>query len=212
MESNLVEWIVSCHPVDYTCAVSWMESRVASIANSDSDEVVWLLEHPPIYTAGSRSTPREASDNLPLPLFQTGRGGRVTYHGPGQRIIYLMLDLNRRGRDVRRFVKQSETWIIESLACLGVSAFRYPPHTGVWVNVAGQEQKIAAIGFRIRRWVSFHGISVNVNPDLKHYKHIDPCGIEGKGVSSLAQCAPAISMAELDATLRNQFEACFGSS
>ena len=206
----MVEWVTSGGLTDYQESLRWMESRVDAIAKGEAGDTVWLLEHPPLYTAGTGAGENDISGSLPFPVFRTGRGGRVTYHGPGQRIIYLMLDLGRRGRDLRQFVAQSEQWIIRSLADLGVAAFRLPPHTGVWVQGAHSELKIAAIGFRIRRWISFHGISVNVNPDLTHYRPIVPCGIEDKGLTSLAECLPAAAMADLDSALRQRFDSCLG--
>ncbi len=207
----MAEWITSGGIVDYSEAVSWMESRVEAIAAGKADETVWLLEHPSLFTAGTGTSPEDIPRTLPFPCHRSGRGGRVTYHGPGQRVIYIMLDLNKRGRDLRSFVTQSEQWIIDSLADLGVTAFRSPPHTGVWVRGAGEESKIAAIGFRIRRWISFHGASVNVNPELSHYRSIVPCGILDRGVTSLAESSETADMADLDAALRNRFESCLGT-
>ncbi len=188
-----------------------MEKRVDAISNKQADEQVWLLEYPPLFTAGSSASQEERSETLPFHLYRTGRGGRVTYHGPGQRIVYLMLDLNRRERDIRHFIYQIEQWIIDVLDDLGVPGLRFPPHTGVWVNVKGEEKKIAAIGLRLRRWVSYHGISINVNPDLSHYAAISPCGIRDKGLTSLHQLHNKASMSQLDDTLYTHFLKRFGN-
>ena len=205
----MVEWVKTTEKIDYTEAITWMEARVDAIIKHRADECIWLLEHPPIFTLGSSATPTEAASKLTLPVIHSGRGGRITYHGPGQRVIYVMLDLNQRGRDLRKFISQCEQWIINALADHNVNAFRLSPHTGVWTNNNGEDLKIAAIGLRIRQWVTYHGISVNVDPDLSHYDSIIPCGIEGKGITSLIKCDLNANMASLDQALQSQFECCF---
>ena len=187
-----------------------MENRVDAISNKQAGEQVWLLEYPPLFTAGSSASQEEICESLPFRLYRTGRGGRVTYHGPGQRIVYLMLDLNRRERDIRHFIYQIEQWVIDVLDDLGISGLRSPPHTGVWVNVKGEEKKIAAIGLRLRRWVSYHGLSINVNPNLDHYAAISPCGIRDKGLTSLHQLHNKASMSQLDDALYCHFLKRFG--
>jgi lipoyl(octanoyl) transferase len=194
-----------------------MDARAADIAAGRAPELVWLLEHPPLYTAGTgaRVTAPVAA---PFPVHATGRGGQVTYHGPGQRVAYLMLDLSRRGADVRRYVASLEQWIIRSLAGLGVRGERREDRIGVWVRRPdkgeGREDKIAAIGIRVRRWVTLHGISLNVEPDLSHFSAIVPCGIADPryGVTSLVDLGLPVSMAEVDAVLRAEFDAMFGDA
>ncbi|MCY4007973.1 MAG: lipoyl(octanoyl) transferase LipB [Rhodobacteraceae bacterium] len=208
-ESALVEWIISRGLTDYADAISRMEGRAESIACHQADEMIWLLEHPSLFTTGTATCEDDFAEDPPFPVFQTGRGGRVTYHGPGQRIIYTMLDLRQRGRDVRHFVRQCEQWVIESLSQLGVVSGRNPPHTGVWTWHQGHQVKLAAMGFRIRRWVTFHGISINVNPDLNHYRSIVPCGIRSHGVTSLTDVGYKIDMADLDTALQMAFDSCF---
>lgn len=205
----MVEWITFTGLQDYTETVNRMELRVDAIAKHQAKECIWLLEHPPLFTAGSNVSLSEIDMKLPFPIYKTGRGGQITYHGPGQRVIYMMLDISKRGRDLRKFVTQSEQWIINSLADLGVESSRLPPHIGVWIKSLNKDFKIAAIGFRIRNWVSFHGISINVNPDLSHYDSIVPCGIEGKGVTSLDNCLPNTNMHVLDAALKENYENSF---
>lgn len=205
----MVEWITSTGLQDYTETIKRMELRVDAIAKHQAEECIWLLEHPPLFTAGSSVNPNEFDMKLPFPIYKTGRGGLITYHGPGQRVIYMMLDISKRGRDLRKFVTQSEQWIINSLADLGVESSRLPPHIGVWIKSLNKDLKIAAIGFRIRNWISFHGISINVNPDLSHYDSIVPCGIEDKGVTSLDKCLPNTNMHALDAALKENFENSF---
>jgi lipoyl(octanoyl) transferase len=208
-----VEWATSPSPVDYPAAVRAMEARAEQIAAGLEPELVWLLEHPPIYTAGASAREGELLDPSRFPVHRTGRGGRFTYHGPGQRIAYLMLDVKRRGGDVRAFVGELERWIIAALADLGVAGETRQGRVGIWVRRlekgAGAEDKIAAIGLRLRKWVSLHGISLNVRPDLSHYDGIVPCGIAGHGVASLAELGAAASMEVVDNVLRAQFERCF---
>ena len=210
-----VEWRISDRPVDYAEAVAAMETRAAAIAAGEASELVWLLEHPPLYTSG---TSGKASDLLDprFPLFATGRGGQLTYHGPGQRVAYVMLDLKRRQPDVRAFVAALEEWIIRTLAAFNVRGERREDRVGVWVKRpekgAGHEDKIAAIGVRLKRWVSFHGISINVEPDLSHFSAIVPCGVADPryGVTSLVDLGHAIGLTDVDVALRGAFEEIFG--
>ena len=205
------DWTVAAAPVGYPDALARMEARAAAIAAGEASEQVWLLEHPPLYTAGTSAKPGDLIEPDRFPVFPAGRGGQYTYHGPGQRVAYLMLDLRTRGRDVRCFVSGVEQVVIDALARFGVQGGRREGRVGVWVGKAdGTEAKIAAIGVRIRRWVSFHGLSVNVDPDLSHFSGIVPCGIAEHGVTSLADLGVSTSMAEVDAALRESFEAVFG--
>ena len=209
-----VEWAVSPGRVGYEEAVSAMEARVAAISAGEAGEVVWLLEHPPLYTAGVSSKDADLLTPDRFPVHRTGRGGQFTYHGPGQRVAYVMLDLNRRGRDVRAFVRGLEAWIIDALDRLGVPAGVREGRVGVWVERKGagwsREDKVAAIGVKVRRWVSFHGISLNVEPDLDHFAGIVPCGISDHGVTSLLDLGLTASMDETDAALKAAFQAVFG--
>ncbi len=207
-----IAWHKSAEPVTYLDAVAAMEERAAAIRAGEASELVWLLEHPALYTAGTGSN--ESDLLLPdfLPVFRTGRGGKLTYHGPGQRVVYVLLDLERRGSDLRRFVHDLEEWIIRSLARIGVTGERRAGRVGIWVvHRDRSEAKIAAIGVRVRRWVSYHGISINVDPDLSHYCGIVPCGIADHGVTSLAAEGVAADMAALDAALRATFNDVFGT-
>jgi len=208
-----IVWERSPHLVDYPTAVQRMEAIAAAIARGEDQERVWLLEHPPLYTAGTSALEDDLIDPHRFPVFRTGRGGKFTYHGPGQRIAYVMLDLGRRGRDVRAFVTTLENWLIQTLAELGISAERRGDRVGVWVKRAGSPQgvdhKIGAIGVRIRRWVSFHGVSLNVDPDLSHYAGIVACGAVGHGVTSLRDLGSQATMDEVDAALKRQFEKAF---
>lgn len=207
------EWAVSAAPVDYPAAVAAMEARVAAIRAGRAPEQIWLLEHPPIYTAGTGASPAELLDAGALPIYATGRGGRYTYHGPGQRIAYVMLDLRRRRRDVRAFVRALEQWVIAALARFGVDGERRPGRVGIWIDRGGgREAKIAAVGVRVRHWITFHGVSINVAPDLGHYAGIVPCGVAAHGVTSLADLGVAASMAELDGALEATFEPVFGTA
>lgn len=210
---NNVAWARSRAPVAYTNAVAAMEARIAAIRAGTAPELVWLLEHPPLYTAGTSARDEELLDKKSLPVFRTGRGGKFTYHGPGQRVVYVMLDLNARGRDVRLFITALEDWLADTLALFGVRGERRPDRVGVWVRRAdGREEKIAALGLRIRHWVSFHGISLNVAPDLSHYAGIVPCGIAGHGVTSLQALGIPATMDEVDRALRATFETRFGAT
>jgi lipoyl(octanoyl) transferase len=206
---------VSAGPVPYPDAVAAMEARVAAIAVGTAPEQVWLLEHPPLYTAGTSAKPADLLQKDRFPVYATGRGGQYTYHGPGQRVGYVMLDLNKHGADVRRYVHNLEGWIITALGTLGVKAERRDGRIGLWVErpnppFPSREDKIAAIGVRVRKWVSFHGVAVNVAPDLSHYGGIVPCGISQHGVTSLKDLGHAASMADVDKALVAAFEDTFG--
>jgi lipoyl(octanoyl) transferase len=204
------EWAVRPGLLSYPEAVTFMEARVAEIAAGRAPELVWLVEHPPIYTAGTSASDADLLDAR-FPVFKTGRGGQFTYHGPGQRVVYLMLDLRRRKPDVRAFVRDLEEWLIAALAQLGVRGERRADRVGIWVERGdGREDKIAAIGVRIRHWVTFHGVALNVNPDLSHFSGIVPCGVRGHGVTSLADLGLKTSMNDVDAALRRSFRDVFG--
>lgn len=214
-----VEWRVSDRLVDYEEALAVMDSRAAAIAEGRARELVWLLEHPPLYTAGTSARPEDLVDAR-FPVYQTGRGGQFTYHGPGQRVAYLMLDLKRRRQDVRAFVAALEAWIITALASFNVRGERREDRIGVWVARPDKpplpgglpaEDKIAAIGVRLRRWVSLHGIAVNVDPDLSHFSGIVPCGITGYGVTSLVDLGLPVTMQDFDIALKAAFEDVFGA-
>ena len=209
-----VEWAVSTGYVDYESAVAAMEARVAAIAAGEAEEVVWLLEHPPLYTAGVSAKDDDLLAPDRFPVHRTGRGGQFTYHGPGQRVAYVMLDLNRRGKDVRAFVHGLEDWIIGALDQFGVEAGMREGRVGVWVERKGagwsREDKIAAIGVKVRKWVSFHGISLNVEPDLDHFGGIVPCGITEHGVTSLVDLGVLATMDEADGALKASFQRVFG--
>ena len=209
-DAKSVEWAVSDAPVGYEDAVAAMEARAAAIAEGRADELIWLLEHPSLYTAGVSAKPSDLLDPDRFPVFHTRRGGQFTYHGPGQRVAYVMLDLRARARDVKAFVTGLETWIVAALAALGVSGEIRPGRVGVWAPRGAREDKIAAIGVKLRRWVSFHGISLNVAPDLTHFNGIVPCGISDHGVTSLADLGAGTSMAGADAALRDSFHPVFG--
>jgi len=211
-----VGWRVSDAAVDYAAALAWMEARAEAIARGAAPECVWLLEHPPLYTAGTSARPEDLVAPDRFPVHATGRGGQYTYHGPGQRVAYVILDLDRRSRDLRAYVASLEAWLIETLAAFNVRAERREDRVGVWVRRPekgpGVEDKIAAIGIRVRRWVSFHGISLNVEPDLAHFDGIVPCGVREHGVTSLVDLGLPVSMAEVDMQLRAAFEAIFGAT
>lgn len=210
-----VEWAVSTGYVDYEPAVAAMEARVAAIAAGEAEEVVWLLEHPPLYTAGVSAKDDDLLAPDRFPVHRTGRGGQFTYHGPGQRVAYVMLDLNKRGKDVRAFVHGLEDWIIGALDQFGVEAGMREGRVGVWVERKGagwsREDKIAAIGVKVRKWVSFHGISLNVEPDLDHFGGIVPCGIIEHGVTSLVDLGVLATMDEADGALKASFQRVFGA-
>ena len=206
-----MEWLKSDEPVAYEKALAFMEQRVAAIRDGVADEAVWLLEHPPLYTAGTSADPGDLLEPERFPVYDAGRGGQYTYHGPGQRIAYVMVDLKNRSSDVRRYVRDLEEWIIRTLACQGVTGERRDGRIGIWVTRdGGREDKIAALGVRVRRWVTFHGIAINVAPDLTHFGGIVPCGIAEHGVTSLADLGLSTSMADLDESLRTNFEDVFG--
>ena len=203
-------WRIDDDPVPYPVASAEMERLAAAIRTGDAPETVWLLEHPPLYTAGTSARPEDLLDPDALPVFETGRGGQYTYHGPGQRIAYVMLDLTRRGNDLRGYVCNLENWLIRTLDRFNIRGERREGRVGVWVRRAGGgEAKIAAVGVRVRRWVTFHGISLNVEPDLSHYDGIVPCGIAEHGVTSLADLGHPVSMAEVDMALRASFDEIF---
>ena len=205
-----IEWRISDTPIDYRAAVEAMERRVAAIRSGDAAELIWLLEHPPLYTAGTSARDEELLDPARLPVYRTGRGGRYTYHGPGQRIAYVMLDLRQRGQDVRCHVHQLEEWMILTLARFGVRGERRHARVGIWVaRPNGCEEKIAAIGVRVRRWVTYHGVALNLDPDLDHYRGIVPCGIAEHGVTSLAKLGAAATREEIDAALQDTFSEAF---
>jgi len=200
-----IEWRASQAPVPYAEALAFMEERAAAIRAGSARECVWLLEHPPLYTAGTSADPAELSNPLGLPVHQAGRGGRYTYHGPGQRVGYVMIDLDKRGRDVRCLVHALEGWIIAALGELGVAARREAGRIGIWVGEGAEEAKIAALGIRIKRWVTLHGFSINVAPELSHFGGIVPCGISDFGVTSLKQKGKEIDLTRVDAALKRQF-------
>lgn len=205
-----VEWITAAAPVAYLEAVAAMEERVAAIRAGRAPERVWLVEHPPLYTAGTGARPADLLDPDRFPVHATGRGGQYTYHGPGQRVAYVMLDLKRRGGDLRAYVCDLESWIIETLARFGIAGERRAGRIGIWVARPGGEAKIAAIGVRVRHWVSYHGIAINLDPDLSHFDGIVPCGIAEHGVTSIAAVGRGADMGALDAALRASFETVFG--
>jgi len=200
-----VEWQVSPGLTPYADALDLMGSRAAAIRAGEAGELAWLVEHPPLFTAGTSAAREELLNPMHFPVHEAGRGGRYTYHGPGQRVGYLMLDLEKRGRDIRRFVHSLEGWLIAALADLGVAARREPGRIGLWVGSGMDEAKIAAIGVRVKRWVTLHGFSVNVDPDLSHFSGIVPCGISEFGVTSLAALGKTARMADLDAALAANF-------
>ncbi len=206
-----IEWRVSEGLVPYEVALAEMESRAAAVRSGEARELVWLLEHPPLFTAGTSADPSELSNPLGFPVFNAGRGGRYTYHGPGQRVGYLVLDLDRRGRDVRNFVHSLEGWMIDALRELGIVARREPGRIGIWTGQGAEEAKIGAIGVRVRRWVTMHGFSINVAPDLSHFGGIVPCGIADFGVTSVERLGLDPSMKRLDEALAHGFPAFLNS-
>lgn len=213
-----MEWKTTDGLTDYDAAVAFMESRVAAIAAGEADECVWLLEHPPLYTAGTSARIEDLTEPDRFPVHETKRGGQYTYHGPGQRVVYVMLDVGKRGHDVRRFVKLLENWVIAALGEFNVKGEIRDGRVGVWVqrsdkpltaSGAPAEDKVAAIGIRLRKWISFHGISINVEPDLSHFSGIVPCGIQEHGVTSLVDLGLPVTMADLDVALKRTFEDVF---
>ena len=206
-----LEWQISDAPVGYEPAVVAMEARVAAIREGKAPDLVWLLEHPPLYTAGTSAHDEDLLDARGFPVYRSGRGGQFTYHGPGQRVGYVMLDLKPRGSDVRRYVQDLEEWLIRSLARFNIKGERREGRVGIWVAERdGRENKIAAIGVRVRRWVTFHGVSLNVDPDLTHFGGIVPCGIRQHGVTSLASQGILVGMPEVDAAMKSSFTEVFG--
>ena len=214
--SPRVEWAISDVPVAYEAAIAAMEARAAAIAAGSARERVWLLEHPPLYTAGTSAHDEDLVDPGRFPVYRTGRGGQFTYHGPGQRVAYVMLDLQRRTPDLRRYVAALETWLIATLAEFNIRGERREDRVGVWVRRPdkgeGAEDKIAAIGIRVRRWATFHGVSLNVEPDLSHFSGIVTCGIRGHGVTSFVDLGIPVTMPEADSILRAAFERVFGET
>ena len=205
MSETVPEWKVAHGLIPYPVALAAMEERAAAIRAGTASELVWMVEHPPLFTAGTSAAPEELMNPAGFPVFEAGRGGRFTYHGPGQRVGYLMLDLDKRGRDIRHFVCSLEGWLIASLARLGIAARREAGRIGLWVGEGQDEAKIAAIGVRVRRWVTLHGFSINVAPDLSHFGGIVPCGISEFGVTSLAALGNSSSMTALDDALKAEF-------
>ena len=213
-----MEWIISDQQVDYLRALDFMEKRAAAIADGSEGECVWLLEHPPLYTAGTSAKPTDLVAPHRFDVFETGRGGQYTYHGPGQRVCYVMLDLKRRQQDVRAFVAALERWVIDTLRAFNVDGERREDRVGVWVRRPEKspspdaivEEKIAAIGIRLKKWVSLHGIAINVEPNLDHFSGIVPCGVADHGVTSLVDLGLPVSMTDVDGALRDAFEPIFG--
>ncbi|MCV6823888.1 MULTISPECIES: lipoyl(octanoyl) transferase LipB [Halocynthiibacter] len=213
----MVEWITTDGLTDYDEAVTFMEARANAIAKGEAEEAIWLVEHPPLYTAGTSAKPADLVDPDRFPVYESKRGGQYTYHGPGQRVAYAMLDVGKRGKDVRCFVHELEEWVITTLAEFNVRGERREGRVGVWVtrddkprNADGspREDKIAAIGVRLRKWVSFHGISINVEPDLSHFEGIVPCGIREHGVTSLVDLGLPVTMDDVDLALKRTFDQC----
>jgi len=216
----MVEWIITDGLTDYRAAEAWMEARAAAIASGEAEECIWLVEHPPLYTAGTSAKPADLTDPDRFPVYPTRRGGQYTYHGPGQRVAYVMLNVAARGRDVRCFVRQLEDWVIATLDQFNLRGEIRPGRVGVWVqrpekpnqaDGSPAEDKIAAIGIRLRKWVSFHGISINVEPDLEHFGGIVPCGITEHGVTSLVDLGLPVTMDDVDLALRATFDGVFGA-
>jgi lipoyl(octanoyl) transferase len=212
-DARPVEWRIFEAPLDYETALAMMDARVAAIAADEAPEAVWLLEHPPLYTSGTSARPEDLL-NPRFPVYPAGRGGQYTYHGPGQRVAYVMLDLTKRGRDIRCLVQGLEQWVIDTLDAHNIKGERREGRVGVWVarpdKGFAREDKIAAIGVRVRKWVTFHGISLNVAPDLGHYDGIVPCGITDQGVTSFEDLGLLLTLPEVDSVLRSRFEALFG--
>ncbi len=217
----MVEWKISPGLTGYADALAAMEARVAAILSGEAPELIWLLEHPPLYTSGTSARPEDLTDPHRFPVHEARRGGQYTYHGPGQRVVYVMLDVGRRGRDVRAFVQQLEAWVIAVLDEFNITGELREGRVGVWVQrhdkpltPAGlpPEEKIAAIGIRLRKWISFHGISINVEPDLEHFSGIVPCGITDHGVTSLVDLGLPVTLEDVDVALRRRFDEVFGEA
>ncbi|MGI3184554.1 lipoyl(octanoyl) transferase LipB [Nioella aestuarii] len=217
----MVEWIRSDEPVPYQDAVTWMETRAAAIARGEADEAIWLLEHPALYTAGTSAKPADLTDPDRFPVYDTKRGGQYTYHGPGQRVAYVLLDVAARGHDVRAFVQQMEDWVISTLAEFNLKGEKRDGRVGVWVarpdkpslpDGTPREDKIAALGVRLTKWVSYHGLSINVEPDLTHFDGIVPCGITGHGVTSLVDLGLPVTLDDVDVALEKTFGQIFGTA
>jgi lipoyl(octanoyl) transferase len=211
VSANDIEWRISPGLTPYPEALAAMEERAAAIRAGLGRELVWLLEHPPLYTAGTSADPAELFNPRGFPVFAAGRGGRYTYHGPGQRVGYVLFDLDRRGRDVRRFVHALEGWLIATLAELGVAARRAPGRIGIWVDHAGDEAKVGALGLRVRRWVTMHGFSVNLSPDISHFSGIVPCGLADSPVTSLREMGLTDVQPRFDQALRAGFDDFLGA-
>jgi len=214
----MVQWEISDGKVDYNIALEKMDNYVQKIINGEADEKIWLLEHPSLYTAGTSANKKDLVEPNRFPVFETKRGGQYTYHGPGQRVVYVMLDLNKRGKDVKKFIENLEAWIIHTLAEFNVVGQSRSGRVGIWVerpdkpkNINGliEEEKIAAIGVRLRKWITFHGLSINLDPDLSHFQGIIPCGIKEYGVTSLVDLGLPVSMADLDIALTKSFSKVF---
>ena len=214
----MVEWEISNSEVDYNTALEKMDNYVQKIISGEADEKIWLLEHPSLYTAGTSANKKDLVEPNRFPVFETKRGGQYTYHGPGQRVVYVMLDLNKRGKDIKKFVQNLEAWIIHTLAEFNIVAQSRSGRVGIWVerpdkpqNINGlvEEEKIAAIGIRLRKWITFHGLSINVDPDLSHFQGIVPCGIKEHGVTSLLDLGLPVSMTDLDIALTKSFSKVF---
>lgn len=205
-----IEWKTSNNPVSYQDSVNFMENRIAKIYNQELPEMIWLLEHPSIYTAGSSASHEDLVDNNRIPVLQTGRGGKHTYHGPGQRIIYLMLDLRKRGNDLHKYIDNIENWLIATFAEIGIKGEKRKDRIGIWtINKNNEEVKIAAIGIRVRKWISYHGVAINVAPNLNFYKGIIPCGIKEYGVTSLKELGKLVDYSYLDNILKRKFNDFF---
>ena len=207
----MMQFITQPNPIDYETAVSEMEGRVEGIRAGTADEAVWLLEHPPLYTAGTSAKSQDLI-NPQFPVYQSGRGGQYTYHGPGQRVAYVMLDLKKRQSepDIKKYVWQLEEWVIQTLAECGIEGERREGRVGIWVRQGQTENKIAAVGVRVRHWVTYHGISINVNPDLSHFSGIIPCGIKEFGVTRIADSNPDVTLHDVDKVLMSRFDKVFG--
>lgn len=217
----MVEWITSDGLIDYDEAISFMETRAAAISAGEAEECIWLLEHPPLYTAGTSAKIEDLTDPDRFPVYPSKRGGQYTYHGPGQRVVYVMLDVGKRGHDVRRFVQQLETWVIKALAEFNLTGHIREGRVGVWIERPDKarradgglrEDKVAAIGIRLRKWVSFHGISINVEPDLEHFGGIVPCGIQEHGVTSLVDLGLPVTLTDVDVALQRSFLTVFDAT